>query len=135
MKKKSKVKVTRINDNSVTTAKVAEAKKPKCDCTGAVVITALASAALYVILTFGGKLLPSGPKFEKGDCAIDRSYQPIRIDYVWKFSKTYDVKTQSIGQISDGWYLYNNSDVPSREKSIDYVDRFYVKVDCRNWNL
>lgn len=79
-------------------------------------------------------LCSTTPKYEEGQCLINRMYQPVQITAVYKHLEQYTISYQKVQEDNwvGAWKLVKNYDQMSDQKSIDFVDKTYTAVECQS---
>lgn len=101
----------------------------KCSCADnvilGVVLTMLAVGAIVI-----GYHLLSGPKFEEGDCLLNRVGETLEVRTVDTVSDVYGLAPQKYIEGYSNYVAVRDYDKYSVEKDIEFVDEKYVQVPC-----
>lgn len=99
----------------------------KCDCADnvilGVVLTMLAVGA--IVLSYH---LLSGPKFEEGDCLLNRVGETLEVEGVSE--ETYKLAPQKYVESFLGYVAVDDWSKDDVWKDVEFVDEHYIEVPC-----
>ena len=102
-------------------------KKSNCyDCFGAgATLSALIMIVGYVLFQ-----LFDGPKYEVGDCLLNRVGQTVKVTHVYEGLEEYTVQQQKYVENVFGWVAISDYEKSSADKDMDFVNENYVEIPC-----
>lgn len=112
-----------------TKPKVSKKKQPSCEdkIKGTILIALLIFAVACIIKAS----IPESPKFERGDCLINRAYELKYVNHVYKGLEDYEIRDVTVTTGYNGWFLSKETS-GLQFKNISFVDANYTKVPCSN---
>lgn len=103
--------------------------KKQDDCACLIVVGVLALIALIGGVVYYAQT----PKFDAGDCVLNRMSEVKKITNVDADGEEYrlrSMKFSDIGKYTGNYYYMEDYDSPTEFKEIDFVDEKYVEVPC-----
>lgn len=101
----------------------------KCDCADNVILGVVLTALAVIAIVLAYNLL-SGPKYEVGDCLLNRVGETLEVRDVSTALETYTLSPQKYVESWSGFVTIRDYDKFSVDKDIEFVDEEYIEVPC-----
>jgi hypothetical protein len=104
------------------------ATETKCDCTDCVTVGAAILTLVIIAAIVGLIYYTSGPKYEEGDCLLNRVGETLEVEGVSK--ETYKLAPQKYVEGMFSYFAVDDWNKDAVWKDVEFVDENYIEVPC-----